>query len=146
MSARPFGPPDRPASLPPSLGEWGRNRCVALLENDPVGHDALRNILTAWGFRVVSAQTVDELRSSLDVTDDHALDMVLTDFHLDHEDGLDVVASLREVPAWSNTPALLVTGDLDLSTRLRASALGVPVAYKPLSLRRLRCMAQDLIG
>lgn len=138
--------PDPEATGPVAELPWGRDRCVALLENDPVAHGALRRVLESWGFRVVSAQTAEELTARLERDGRLTLDLVLTDFHLDREDGLEVICALRAIPAWSNTPALLVTGDLDPSTRQRAELLGVPVAYKPLTPRLLRGLTQNLIG
>jgi signal transduction histidine kinase len=115
-------------------GPVGEGTLIALIENDPAIRDAMAAVLRRWRFTVAAADSVDAV---LDAANGKAPDLVITDLHLDHADGLDAVVSLRNRTGRPGLPALLVTGDLDASVAERATALQVQLTHKPLPPLRL---------
>ena len=66
-------------------------------------------------------------------------DLILADYHLDGETGLDVVAHLRRHYREA-IPAVLVTADRTSEVRMAAAELDVPVINKPVKPAALRTM------
>ena len=63
------------------------------IDNEPTILDGMEALLTGWGCRVLKAGDLDE---ALGTCAETAPDVMLADYHLDHGDGLGVVAALRE--------------------------------------------------
>jgi Na+/proline symporter len=110
---------------------------VLCIDNDRRILDAMRQLLENWGCGVETAggsYDLDHLQP-----DHNPPDLVLADYHLDGEDGLDLIVALRA--RWQrNVPAILVTADRSAEVRARAEALDVPVAHKPLKPAVLRLL------
>ena len=64
-------------------------------------------------------------------------DIVLADYHLDGENGLDVIAKLRSAYG-AALPAVLVTADRSSEVRAAADAMEVAVINKPVKPAVLR--------
>ena len=65
--------------------------------------------------------------------------MVLADYHLDGETGLDVIRKLRTLYG-SDMPAVLLTADRSNEVRAAADLIDVPVINKPVKPAALRSM------
>jgi CheY-like chemotaxis protein len=66
-------------------------------------------------------------------------DIILADYHLDGENGLDAIDRLREIYS-PETPAVLVTADRSTEVRGEAERRGVTVINKPVKPAALRTM------
>ncbi|BAV49996.1 two-component sensor histidine kinase [Mesorhizobium loti] len=108
---------------------------VLCIDNDARILDGMRSLLEGWGCKV---DTVSGSRD-LENAEPHRPDIVLADYHLDGETGLDIIARLRAIHG-DDLPAVLVTADRSNEVRAAASGLDIPVINKPLKPAVLRSM------
>lgn len=107
---------------------------VFAIDNDARILDGMRLLLEGWGCRVTTfSGSAGLLRES------QAPDLVLVDYHLDGETGLDVVRRLRARHG-DALPAMLITADRSQELRAAAEAMDVQVLSKPLKPAALRSM------
>jgi len=105
---------------------------VLCIDNDARILDGMRLLLEGWGCNVAVAGGLKGI-----ARDAPAPDLLLADYHLDGETGLDAVKALRA--RWgTRTPAILITADRSNAVRDAASALDVPVVNKPVKPAVLR--------
>lgn len=108
---------------------------VLCIDNDPRILDGMRALLEGWGCVVsVAASAVDAGPTMPDI--------ILADYHLDGETGLDTINALRS--RWGDVPAVLVTADRSNALRTEADAIDVPVVNKPVKPAVLRSMMTRL--
>ena len=133
--------PARPAAIQQTMLEGLRVLCI---DNDPRILDGMRRLLEGWGC-VVSTATGS---SSLPDFSDSAPNIILADYHLDNEVGLDVILALRG--RYGETiPAILITADRSNEVRAEAEALTAMVLNKPLrpaSLRTLLMRCRQMLA
>ncbi|MGI6850922.1 NahK/ErcS family hybrid sensor histidine kinase/response regulator [Mesorhizobium sp. 1B3] len=117
---------------------------VFCIDNDERILDGMRLLLEGWGCSVRTFTGSASLERSRPPNPD----IVLADYHLDGENGLDVIAGLRSAYGFS-LPAVLVTADRSSEVRNAADAIGVAVINKPVkpavlrsAITRMRRMAQ----
>ncbi len=111
--------------------------CVLCVDNDPRILDGMRLLLQGWGCEVRTATGSRELDHSAPLRPQP--DIILADYHLDGENGLDVIRKLRAAYR-SDVPAILVTADRSNEVRAAAAAIDVPVMNKPVKPAALRSM------
>ncbi len=98
------------------------------VEDDTVLSEAVRDAFAAFGFRgtYLTAETVDEGRAILqDIAKYPRLDLIISDMNLPDGTGLDVVRSVRSIPARKYVPIVMLSGDTDSERVGCAYALGV---------------------
>src|SRR3970040_2286103 len=78
-------------------------------------------ILKGARYHVVQAATSDE---ALTHASSHAFDMVLTDQNMPGGDGLDLVCALRSLPAYSETPIIMLTTESSEEMKNKGRAAG----------------------
>lgn len=110
---------------------------VACIDNDQRILDGMRLLLEGWGCNVAtySGLRAIEAGSLLEPPPD----VILADYHLDSETGLDAIERLRALHG-RETPAVLVTADRSTEVRAAAAKLDVPVINKPVKPAVLRSM------
>ncbi|MEO3998096.1 PAS domain-containing hybrid sensor histidine kinase/response regulator [Mesorhizobium sp. CAU 1732] len=109
---------------------------VLCIDNDPRILEGMRLLLEGWRCRVTTAAG---LRDQPAGTFDTKPDVILADYHLDGENGLDVILALRD--RWSaDVPAILVTADRSNEMRTAAADLDVMVINKPVKPANLRTL------
>lgn len=107
---------------------------VLCIDNDARILEGMRLLLEGWGCAV---ETVSGTKS-LDIAIRRP-DVVLADYHLDGETGLDAIVRLRAIHG-DDLPAVLVTADRSNEVRTAAAGLDIPVINKPLKPAVLRSM------
>jgi signal transduction histidine kinase len=110
---------------------------VFCIDNDAHILNGMRLLLERWDCRVwtfAGSAAFEALRATLP-----APDVVLADYHLDRETGLDVIRKLRTVYG-TEMAAVLITADRSGEVRAAAEALDVPVINKPVKPAALRSM------
>ena len=108
---------------------------VLALDNDATILDGMTTLLEGWGCRVRGARTGAEAER---LAAARAPDVVIADYHLDEETGLDVVDQLRA--ALPDLPAVLLTAERSPKLREAAASRGLQTLYKPLRPARLRAI------
>ncbi|BCH27244.1 histidine kinase [Mesorhizobium sp. L-8-10] len=104
---------------------------VLCIDNDPRILEGMRLLLEGWGCSVrtlAGSQSLDRVARP---------DIVLADYHLDGETGLDAIRNLRLVHG-PGLPAVLITADRSNEVRSAAEALDVSVLNKPVKPAALR--------
>ena len=115
---------------------------VLIVENDADVRSAMMGVLEDWGASPVEARNMHEAEaqiSELGVPPD----VILADYQLDDgETGLDLVQELRV--RHGAIPAVLITANHSPDLIQRAEDQGILLMTKPLGLRRLRRVLQQL--
>jgi Na+/proline symporter/signal transduction histidine kinase/CheY-like chemotaxis protein len=110
---------------------------VFCIDNDVRILDGMRLLLERWSCRVLTfsgSAAFAQQRSTLPVPD-----IVLADYHLDRENGLDAIRTLRAMFG-AELAAVLVTADRSGEVRAAANLMDVPVINKPVKPAALRSM------
>ena len=118
--------------LPPGAALNGMT--VLCIDNDTRILEGMRLLFEGWGCTVRTHSGSASLAEAGPVG---APDIILADYHLDGESGLDVIVRLRK-RFGAATPAVLVTADRSNEVREAADALDVAVLNKPLKPAVLR--------
>jgi len=123
--------------------DWSQfeQQWVVVIEDDQDVREAMQNLLTDWGLRVLAAETSDEVLASAQA--DVAPALVISDYHLPNcETGITAIARLREV--WGeDLPAMLISGDTSPENVLTMAASGLSVLHKPVRPAKLRALLQS---
>ncbi|MBZ9801406.1 NahK/ErcS family hybrid sensor histidine kinase/response regulator [Mesorhizobium sp. ES1-6] len=108
---------------------------VLCIDNDTRILEGMRLLLEGWGCNVATVTGSQDLdRAAIERPD-----IVLADYHLDRETGLDIIVGLRATHG-DDLPAVLVTADRSNEVRAAAGRLEIPVINKPLKPAALRSM------
>lgn len=111
--------------------------CIDNEEDILAGMGAL---IRPWGCEVLTATSGADARQLL-ARRVAPPDVVLVDYHLDDgQDGLSVMAALREQWAMPTLPGILITADQSETVRERARTIGLRVLTKPLKPAALRAL------
>ncbi|MEP9370676.1 PAS domain-containing hybrid sensor histidine kinase/response regulator [Mesorhizobium sp. KR1-2] len=120
----------------PAAGAALNGLTVFCIDNDARILAGMRLLLEGWGCEVnghVGSQGFEATRP------EKAPDLILADYHLDGENGLEAITKLRALYG-CKTPAVLVTADRSNEVRASADLLEVPVINKPVKPAVLRSM------
>ncbi len=112
-------------------------------ENDPAMREAFGMLLRGWGMEVADAAGVADACAA--ARGGPGPDLVLTDYRLDDETGVQVIEALRR-ELGSPLPALIVSAEEAAAIRRLAGPLGVPVLQKPVAEGALRRAFRELLG
>ena len=92
---------------------------VLLIDDDPVDIKALQALLESWDYDTLTARSG---REGLDIVDEFAVDLLISDVRMPEMSGEAVVTALRE--AAPSLPVVLITGYGDVRSAVRAMKLG----------------------
>ncbi|MGY6549033.1 MAG: PAS-domain containing protein [Roseinatronobacter sp.] len=115
---------------------------VLVVENDPDVRDAMMGVLGDWGCSPVEARSLAQAEA---VIADLGVppDVILADYQLDAgETGLSLIAALRG--QHGPIPSVLITANHSHDLMQRAEEVGVLMMTKPIALRRLRRLLQQV--
>ena len=126
---------------PPGLN----GKTIVVVDNDKFAIDAMRAVPNGWGCHLVGAASWQEAVERL-TADALVPDLIVADYHLDHEIyGTDVITTLRHRYG-NKLPALVVSGDRSVQLRASLKASGHAFLAKPVSPARLRAMMSYLVN
>ncbi len=111
---------------------------ILCIDNEPAILDGMRTLLSGWGCTVLTAGSIKEAQQALNRRKGMP-DVVIADYHLDEEDGLEAITAMR----WkigADTPAILLTADRSPAVRDAAAEKNVHVLNKPLKPAALRAL------
>lgn len=128
----------RPATAITSSGKLN-GLSVLVVDNEPAIIEGMRRLLEGWGCKVDSASSADAARQAASAAGlkDWPYDMVLMDFHLNEENGLQLIEELRTL-AGARFPAALITAERSEEVQQAAEAAGVVYMRKPVRPAILR--------
>lgn len=103
-----------------------------------MAQESMRELLTAWGCNVIAFDSGNALRSYC-LENGRAPDVLLVDYNLDNENGLDLISYAR-AQFDRHIGAALVTADRSDQVRARASAEDISIINKPVRPAILRAL------
>ena len=109
------------------------SRSILIVEDDPAVRTLLVEVLGAAGLAVTAVGSAEE---ALGVLAKFLPGLVLLDLGMPGGamQGMDLLATIRETPAWKNTPVVILSAFGDVVNRDVTSRLGVrAVLSKPLA-------------
>ena len=130
-----------PAAVVADVPQSTRVLCV---DDDAATLEGLRELLTSWKFNVLVAGTPEQ---ALALADEHPIDIVLADFHLQERPaGLELLDRLvRQAPAGQVRAGALLTADATEALMIEAGEIGIPVLRKPVRPAALRALVSALV-
>jgi Na+/proline symporter/signal transduction histidine kinase/ActR/RegA family two-component response regulator len=109
---------------------------VACIDNDTRILEGMRLLLEGWGC-TVKTYTGSAAYIQSNGNRSSRPDIILADYHLDGETGLDAITAVRELHG-DHLPAVLITADRTTEVRAAAELIDVPVTNKPVKPAILR--------
>lgn len=123
-------------------------KTILVVDDDAGVLDSMQLLLTSWGHKVVTANSLDiavQALQSYQAENTHApIDLILSDFRLAESiTGIDVVQALRRASAYP-IPAVLITGDTSVDSINRIRQANLQILHKPLAPEALMAVLRDL--
>src|SRR5689334_18770619 len=96
---------------------------ILLVEDDFALMDVVKLKLKHAGFAVTTSRTVEE---AIEILNKHKIALIWTDHYLlGKQNGLDLIAQVRNNPEWKDTPVVAVSQTSTDETLLKYRELGV---------------------
>jgi len=110
--------------------------CILVVEDNQLNRELLRDWLEVEGYEVWSAA---DLKASYEVFSKRILDAVLLDINLGPENGLDLIAWMRQKPELGQVPVIAVTAHALVAEQERILQAGCRACLsKPIDFQLLR--------
>jgi Na+/proline symporter/signal transduction histidine kinase/ActR/RegA family two-component response regulator len=109
---------------------------IFVIDNEPQILEAMRSLLGGWGARVVTARDVSEAHA-LFAGEGPSIDVILADYHLNRDDGIELIERLRRADG-RMVPAILITADRSRLVQKRAAESAIQYLRKPVRPAALR--------
>jgi len=110
--------------------------CILIVEDNRLNREMLRDWLDAEGYEVWSAT---DLQTSYEAFAKQIPDAVLLDINLGKDDGLDLIAWMREKPETRGVPVIAVTAHALVAEQERILKAGCRACLsKPIDFQLLR--------
>ncbi len=130
-------PENEPVKLAkPIAGNIKPGLKVLCVDNDPLVLNGLTSLLEQWQCKVLTAHSSREALGLIRDLGDTP-QMILMDYHLDEETGIDAISTIRSQTR-QDLPAVLVTAERSRELRLDADRLGLTFLNKPVKPAALR--------
>ena len=117
---------------------------VVCIENEQDVLSGMRQLLTGWGCEVIlasgKANALDAIRSA-----PRAPSVILADYHLDHETGVDAIEAVRAFVG-RPLPAIVITAAPSPELQQQLGSVGIPLLRKPLKAAALRALLHHFAG
>ena len=142
----PIGPPPAAVAEPERTGQgWGlADALVLVIDDDREVREATADLIGHWSCRAVSAADGFEAETRI-AAFGRRPDIVLADYHLGRDTGVDAVLRLRRT--WGeDVPAVVVTADPGREIEERVAAAGLELLLKPVRPAELRALMAHLLG
>ncbi len=111
---------------------------VLVVDNEPAILEGMSKLLGGWGCEVIRASTGAQAAAALREREGD-IGLVIADYHLDDEDGLGVIETLRALAGWP-LPAILITADRSREVQESARSHDVTYLRKPVKPAALRAV------
>jgi len=114
---------------------------VAIMDDDAMVLDSMKILLESWGLSVTQASSTMSLLKGLE----RPPDLLITDYRLGTEDGLEVAKILSDAYPGAVFSTIVVTGDVTEEGMRTLSGAGYPILHKPVRPARLRALVTNLL-
>jgi CheY-like chemotaxis protein len=114
---------------------------VLVIDNEPIIQQAMSALLSAWGCKPVTAESLEDALAQLDSPPD----AILADYRLlEGRTGIEAIEGVRK-HFNLQIPAAVITGDTDPHRLAEARASGFPLLQKPTPSGHLREVLSTLL-
>lgn len=94
---------------------------ILIVDDEALNRMLLRSVLEEEGYRVLEAPDGEQ---ALQLTEEHAVDLILLDVVMPGIDGIEVCRRVRQKEQLAHVPIILLTALDDSATRTQGSAAG----------------------
>lgn len=116
---------------------------LLIIDNEEAILHGMEALLTRWGYRVLTATSLEAARA-LDLGRNRPA-LVIADYHLDHAQLGDSV--IRELRAeLGDLPALIISADRSDEVKASLAAQAIPMLHKPIKPGQLRALMRTMLG
>lgn len=115
---------------------------VLVIDDEPAICQAMTDVLTLWGCRVLSAESAQEALTRMAETG-FVPEAIIADYRLRGYTGTEAIAAIRHALG-QTVPAAILTGDTAPERLREASASGLLLLHKPVQPARLRAALTNL--
>jgi CheY-like chemotaxis protein len=116
---------------------------LLVIENERAIRDGMQALLEGWGYRVLTAASVEGGLAALRHGRQRP-DAVIADYHLDEGTGTEAIAHLRD-RFGAAIPAMVITADRMPEVEREIHALRLPLLNKPIRPAQLRACLRHLL-
>jgi CheY-like chemotaxis protein len=117
---------------------------ILVVEDNPLNLKLVRDVLTAYGYEIVEAQTGED---GVSLAADCAPDLVLMDLQLPGIDGYEALRRIRQDPRTGAVPVVALTAFAMREDRERTADAGFDgYLSKPISVRELPTQVDDFLS
>jgi CheY-like chemotaxis protein len=120
----------------------GKSRLL-LVEDNLAVRNATRMLLSVEGYYVTEAASLSEALQR--AREPQGIDLLITDYYLDGETGVEVIAALRAA-LQAPLKVILITGDTDSVLRELPSDPDLRVTSKPIKAAEFLTLVQSLLA
>lgn len=118
---------------------------IVVIDDEQDIRFAMESILDQWGCHVLVAgshqEAIDQLSNHL-----RTPDLLISDYRLrDNQTGVIAIDAVRKALE-VDIPAIIITGDIAAEELRRVTALGLPLAHKPISAEHLKKLILDTLA
>ncbi|RLL53323.1 response regulator [Mariprofundus sp. EBB-1] len=114
---------------------------IMVIDDDQTILEGMERMLSTWGCRVLTAQSISESTDLLKNGD--FPDLVVADFRLrDDQTGVEAIRAVRNIAGDPKLPGIIITGDTEPARLHEMKVAGFEVLHKPLKAVRLRALIQ----
>ncbi|MGD2083626.1 MAG: response regulator, partial [Chromatiales bacterium] len=118
---------------------------VIIIDDQSVSRMILAELIRSIG-QEISVEAFSDPVAALDWTRSNGADLVLTDFKMPHMDGVEFTQWLRQIPACSDVPVVVITCVDDKAVRYRALEAGATdFLSKPIDHYECRARCRNLL-
>jgi len=107
---------------------------ILVVEDNPDSREMLVLLFQHEGYSVVAAS---DGREGLQVARQESPELIMTDLHMPHLSGVEMIAELRNQPTFEHTPILAMTAFDDIEESRAVEAGASLVVMKPVSIEDL---------
>ncbi len=98
-------------------------KTILIVDDSPTIIEKLLQILKSENFDVLTASNGEEAIQYFCTQSVH-IDAVITDVHMPHVDGMELIQIIRTYPDFKNVPILILTSENQSEIKLKAKNLG----------------------
>lgn len=118
---------------------------VIVIDDDQAIRQAMKGLLESWGCRVMVAGTGEDVLFKI-AESNFKPDIIIMDYRLPGSmNGVQAVTEIRKHCGWE-TPAILITGDIEIEKLKDVKGSGIPFLHKPIQPGRLRTLMHHLLS
>jgi PAS domain S-box-containing protein len=121
-----------------------QQQTIWVVDNDEAICLGMHSLLSDWGFAVQTATSTEQLAEQLSIAGSPC-DLLIVDYHLDNENGFDVVRKINRMRA-KRVPAIMITANYSPELQQLTKQQHITLLNKPIKPLKLKMSMQLLLN